>query len=266
MLTLRHIFPLALLVAGSFTLAAQQSWTLQQCIDHAVAHSITVEEARLRLAGSEQQLATTQHSYLPSLSASASQSVSLGRSADKTGVIGDQSSSSTSFGANLSWDVFSGMARPKATEIARLNLDAATAGLSYAEEQIGLQVAEGYYNLLFRQELIHVADEQLKLTRETLTKTAAMVQAGKWSRDKLAEVEAQLAKDSVNYLRACSDTELARHQLALIIELPDYTELQITLPDVKSLSATPAPELALADDALLEQARSMRPEMEQARL
>ena len=133
----------------------------------------------------------------------------------------------------------------------------------YAKEQIGLQVAEGYYNLLFRQELIHVADEQLKLTRETLTKTAAMVQAGKWSRDKLAEVEAQLAKDSVNYLRACSDTELARHQLALIIELPDYTELQITLPDVKSLSA---PELALADDALLEQARSMRPEMEQARL
>ena len=101
---------------------------------------------------------------------------------------------------------------PKATEIARLNLDAATAGLSYAKEQIGLQVAEGYYNLLFRQELIHVADEQLKLTRETLTKTAAMVQAGKWSRDKLAEVEAQLAKDSVNYLRACSDTELARHR------------------------------------------------------
>lgn len=266
MLTLGHIFPLALLVAGSFTLAAQQSWTLQQCIDHAVAHSITVEEARLRLAGSEQQLATTQHSYLPSLSASASQSVSLGRSADKTGVIGDQSSSSTSFGANLSWDVFSGMARPKATEIARLNLEAATAGLSYAKEQIGLQVAEGYYNLLFRQELIHVADEQLKLTRETLTKTAALVRAGKWSRDKLAEVEAQLAKDSVNYLRACSDTELARHQLALIIELPDYTALQITLPDVKSLSATPAPELALADDALLEQARSMRPEMEQARL
>ena len=96
---------------------------------------------------------------------------------------------------------------PKATEIARLNLDAATAGLTYAEEQIGLQVAEGYYNLLFRQELIHVADEQLKLTRETLTKTAALVRAGKWSRDKLAEVEAQLAKDSVNYLRACSDTE-----------------------------------------------------------
>ena len=118
-----------------------------------------------------------------------------GRSADKTGVIGDQSSSSTSFGANLSWDVFSGMARPKATEIARLNLDAATAGLSYAKEQIGLQVAEGYYNLLFRQEIIHVADEQLKLTRETLTKTAALVRAGKWSRDKLAEVEAQLAKE-----------------------------------------------------------------------
>ena len=106
------------------------------------------------------------------------------------------------------------MARPKATEIARLNLDAATAGLSYAKEQIGLQVAEGYYNLLFRQEMIHVADEQLKLTRETLTKTAALVRAGKWSRDKLAEVEAQLAKDSVNYLRACSDTELARHQLS----------------------------------------------------
>lgn len=266
MLTLRHIFPLALLLASSWVASAQQPWTLQQCIDHAVAHSISVEEARLRLASSQQQLSATQHSYLPSLSASASHSVNLGRSADKTGVIGDQSSSSTSFGANLSWDIFTGLARPKSTEIARLDLAAATAGLSYAEEQIGLQVAEGYYNLLYRTEMVRVAEEQLRLTRETHTKTNALVQAGKWSRDKLAEMEAQLAKDSVNYLRAVSDSELARHQLALIIELDDYTQLQIVSPDVKALTAIPAPELALSSEALLDEARSGRPELEQARL
>ena len=266
MLRFRHITSLALLFTGFLTTSAQQTWTLQQCIDHAVVHNISVEEARLRLASSQQQLSASQHRYLPSLSASASQSLNLGRSADKTGVIGEQSSSSTSFGANLSWEVFSGLSRPKTTEIARLNSDVAAVGLTYAQEQIGLQVAEGYYNLLYRQEMIHVAESQLSLTHETLTKTEALVKTGKWSRDRLAEVEAQLAKDSVNYLKACSDAEIARHQLALIIEIPDYTELQVVSPDVKESSSSPAPELALSDEVLIERARAFRPEMEQAKL
>lgn len=262
----RTILSFLFVLSLSAPLLCQQPWTLQQCIDHAVAHSVSVDEARNRVAQRQIELSSAQHRYLPSAGASIDQSISLGRSADKTGMIGDQSSSSTSFGASLSWEVFSGLARPRAAEISRINLRAATAGLSMAQEQIAVQVAESYYNLLYLEEMIQVARNQLALTSETRDKTTRLVASGKWSRDKLAEIDAKLAADSAGYVKAVCDAELGRHQLALVIELPDYTQLQISAPSVASLTAAPSPELARSSEQLLEEARAARPQIVQAQL
>lgn len=262
----KHLTIVSLFLTVALAASAQEAWTLQQCIDHAVANNITVAQARNIVAQSRLELAGSQHRYLPSIGASLGQSFDLGRSADKTGVIRDQSSTSTSFSVNASWEVFSGTARPKTVEIQKLNLRAATAGLSAAEEQVSLQVAEGFYNLLYQQEMIRVAEEQIKLTSETRRKTQSLVEAGKWSRDKLAEVDAKLAADSVSLLQAANDAELARYQLAMLLELSDYESLRISAPAIESSTRTPAVELAMSESDLLDQARATRPAIESARL
>ena len=66
--------------------AAQEPWSLERCIDNAVAHNITIEQYRLRTENQAIQLQNAKYSRLPDLNASAGENFSFGRglTADNT--------------------------------------------------------------------------------------------------------------------------------------------------------------------------------------
>src|ERR1043165_533989 len=81
----RVLFFLAsLIVASHFHSHAQQAWTLQQCIDYALSHNISVKQSELNTESSKASYEQSIAGFFPSLNGNVSQNYYYGRSIDPT--------------------------------------------------------------------------------------------------------------------------------------------------------------------------------------
>ena len=140
-----------------------QTWSLTQCIDHALAHSITVKQSDNSLKKQSVQLSTARNQRLPDLSASASENVSFGRGLTSDNTYSRRNTATTSFSLNTSVPIFTGFRIPNNVRINRLNLLAAVADLEKAKNDIRVQVAQAYVQILYDMEISDVAHRQVSI-------------------------------------------------------------------------------------------------------
>ena len=143
---------------------AQQQWSLRQCIDYAVEHNIQVKQ-----------------------SASASESFSFGRGLTAQNTYSNTNTSSTSFNLSSSVPLFTGYRIPRTLEMQKLNLEAATADLEKAKNDIRMQVAQAYVQILYNLELCEVANRQIEIDSMHVHRLTEMMKNGKASGTEVAQ-------------------------------------------------------------------------------
>ena len=141
----------------SFSPAGAQSWTLQQCIDHAVSHNITIGRQQLQVEQQALQLSNARNQRLPDLSASAGQNFSFGRGLTADNTYSNTNTSSTNFSVGTTVPLFTGFQIPNQIRLSQLNLEAATHDLERAKNDIRVQVAQQYVQVLYDMEMLGVA-------------------------------------------------------------------------------------------------------------
>ncbi len=224
-----------LLLLGSVATGhAQETWTLRQCIDYAVEHNIEIQQQALGVDNAEITLNTSKNSRLPSLGGSANQSFNFGRSMSQGSGIYEvaKAASATQFALSSSVPVFSGMKISRQIEVDELDLKAATENLNKAKENLELQVTSLYLEALFKKEIVKVYQEQLDLTARQVTRTEALLEAGKVPESQLFDIKAQWAKDQLNLTNACNDRDLALLNLAQSLNLLGISDFDIVEPGV----------------------------------
>lgn len=207
-------------------LGAQSPLTLEDCIRIATERSLEVRRGQLAHDRSAVQLSSRQAAFLPTLSASAGQSIDLGRSPDKTGVMQDRSSLSVNLGINAQLTLFSGFARLNDLKAARLHHEATKYETDQARWDIRLQVAQYYYSLLHARGVEQVAQADLKRQESMHATAQAMCDAGRWSIDRLAEAEAQREAARLRVLEAQQAIATAHLDLMLTMEATGTPESQ----------------------------------------
>lgn len=223
-----------LLVVG--TAQAQEpakQWTLEECIRYAIEHNIDLKQREVEQENQKVQLHTSKYSWLPSLNASLGQNFDFGRSPSRTGVIADQNSSNTSLSISLSMPIFDGLKTPSDIAAKKYNLKAAIESLNKAKEDLSLQIASYYLQVLYNKEVQRIAELQLALSNDQVTKTDALVKAGKVPLSQLYDIKAQAANDNVSLTEAKNDVKLALLDLAQSLEMERSGEVfDIVSPEV----------------------------------
>ena len=212
----------ALLAAGTLSAAAQEAsapWNLEACIEYAYEHNIDLKQKREAQESRKVDLHTSKFSGLPAVNANMGQSFQFGRSTSKSGVIVDQNAANTTFSINLDMPLFDGLKTPNDIAARRLDLQAAVESLNKAKEDLAVNVASSYLQVLYNKELLRVAQLQVDLDREQIAKTEAMVDAGKVPLSQLYDIKAQLAKDEVTLTEADNNVQLTLLELAQSLEL-----------------------------------------------
>lgn len=232
--------------------------SLKECVSMAKERNIGLRLQGVEHEGRRINLAASKHSFLPSVNAGLGHNYSFGRSKDKTGVMVDRSSMNTSFSIGASVELFSGTRRLHDLKQQKINLEDGEAQLQKAREDLSLQIAALYINLLFRQEMTHTAETQLVLTREQRDRTADMVRVGKWAEGKLFDIEAQVAKDEQQLIQYRSEEDLARLDLAQALELDTPEELTIKAPNTDALVAENTASM-VSPDEIYRQALAFKP-------
>ncbi len=228
-------FYLAAACLTALPLSAQQQWTLEKCIDYAIEHNLQIKQQEATKEQNEIEVSTAKWSRLPSLNGSTSYSFNFGRSLQADNTYESLNTQSNNFSLNTNVPLFTGMQIPNNIALAKLNLKAAVEDLAKAKEDISIQVASSYLQVLFNQELAKVAHEQVGLSEEMLKQKTAFFENGKASEAELYEAKARLAQDRLSAVQADNNYSLALLDLSQLLELPTPEGFSIVSPDIDSL-------------------------------
>lgn len=205
-------------------------WSLNDCISYALDHNLTVKNSRLTLMQREVDLSTAKGRVLPSVSASGSENISFGRglTADNTYVNTNTASTSFSLGAGMS--LFQGLTIKNGIDLSKINLEAATIDLEKARDDIRVQVAQAYVQVLYYQEIESVAQNQIAIDSMQVVRLVAMRDNGKASQAEVSAQQATLSQSRLTLIQASSNLYLGILDLTQLLELPSPENFEIKIP------------------------------------
>ncbi len=212
---------------------AQQPWDLKQCIDYAFAHNISVRQADLQTKFSQLNLQQTKWARYPNASFSTNAGYSSGRNQDPTTF----SLTTTGYFFNnyslqTSVDLFNWFAKKNNVQANALLVQASEAGFEKAKNDVALNIAVGYLQVLLAREQVSQAKEKASLTGSQLESTRKQVDAGKLPELNAANLESQLATDSANLIGAQTNAEELMLQLKVLLNLDAGAPFDIATPPV----------------------------------
>ncbi len=216
--------------------SAQHEWTLQECTKYAVENNIQIKKSEQSLESQEIRLNSSQNAYLPEVSASASQNFSFGRGLTANNTYSNTNTRTTSFSVGASMTLFNGFQRKNNVELNKLNLSASSADLEKVKNDIRLQVAQAYVQILYNMEIEDVAYRQTQIDFAQVSRLETFEANGKASEAELAQQKAAHANSILTYTQAINTRKLSLLTLSQLLELPSADSFAIARPDTSQLS------------------------------
>lgn len=182
---------------------AQEKWDLRRCVEYAVANNISVKQADVQARLAKLTLEQSQWSQIPTLSLG----TQLGMRAGNTQNPNTFALSTSAYALN-NYQVQSGVTAfnffsiRNTIEANRLSWEASLANSDKTKNDISLNVANAYLQVLLAIEQTEIALSQLHLSQNQLEITRKQVKAGALPELNAAELEAQAAQDSATYINA----------------------------------------------------------------
>lgn len=234
--------------------SAQEVWSLEQCINYALENNIIIKQQELNTNLNENALLQTKMTRLPSLNANTQQSFNFGRTLDfQTNTYIDRNTQSFSYNTSTQLTLFNGFQTTNAIKQANLELMASVADLDRLKNDVSLNIASAYLQILFSQELLAIAEGQLEITRQQVARTERLVEAGSLPQGNLLEIEAQAASENLSVVNARNNLTLAYLSLTQLLELPTAENFEIEVPDFDETAVTdPDYEVASVYEAALD--------------
>ncbi|UXX78953.1 TolC family protein [Reichenbachiella carrageenanivorans] len=262
--------PKWMLALAFASLSISQAWaqdyqySLDECINIAYEKNLTIQRSELDLKVSEVTKNQSHLERLPDFNMGASYGVSWGRSIDPTtNNFTTQKNNSSNINGRSNLTVFNGMQIHNSIKQAEVNYAASEADLEKAKNDVGMNVATLYLNVIFNQELLANAEYQLNSTNQQLDRTKKMVDAGALPVTNLLDLQAQSASNEVNVINAENSYNLAILNLKQSLLIPSGDPFEIEVPE---LELQPSETALMTPDEIYKTSEGVMPEIESAEL
>ena len=227
-----------LLLFLSLNSQAQEIWTLEKCVKHAIENNITIKQSKADLASTQQSKNTAIGNFLPSLNLGSSHSWNVGLNQNiTTGILENMTTRSASVNANMGIDLFNGMQNIQQLYRSNLAILASQYQLADIKENISLLVANSYLQILFSKESLGVQKSQLAVTVEELKIANERLNTGIIPEGDVLEIEANAATIEQNVVVAENNYLLSKIALAQLLLLPDFENFDIAQESYEMPSA-----------------------------
>jgi outer membrane protein len=262
---MKQVLFLLALSFGYVVHAQAYDWSLRECINYALQHNITVQQMGNKQQQSEVSLSTARNSRLPNLSANASGDLTFGRALNASNTYVNRNTNSASFGLSSSTPLFTGYQIENTIKLQQLNLQAATADLEKARNDIRTQVAQAYVQILYQKEIAAVAHRQVSIDSMQVARLQSMMNSGKASGVEVSQQQATLANSQLTATKADNDLQLALLTLSQLLELPTPDGFSVVIPAMTDFSSHVSVSVPAAD-AVYAEALSLKPEVQAEQL
>jgi outer membrane protein len=217
-----------LLILGWSAQGQSKKWTLEECVQYALEHNISIKQSELDIKTAQINKSTALGSFLPGISANASHTWNIGLNTNiVTNALENQTSQFTSAGLDAGIDIYKGLQNQNSFRKAKLSVIATQYQLSKMKDDISLNVANAYLQILFNIENIKVQKEQQAINQKQLERTEELVNAGSIPKGDLYDIKATLAGDKQRVVNAENTLLISKLSLAQLLQLDDFQNFDI---------------------------------------
>lgn len=208
---------------------AQDEWSLERCINYALDHNIQIKQSALQQESARLDQTQSLAQLFPSLNASTGVNMNFGRNIDPgTNSFVTQQVNSNNYWVGSSVTLFNGFRLLNSFKQSQIDLLSAEYNLKGLSNDISMNISTAFMQVMFNEELLIVAQQQLEVTTEQLARTQKLVDAGSLPIGNLFDVQAQLATNElqiVNMENALSSSLLTLKQM-LNLQASDNFRIQ----------------------------------------
>lgn len=212
---------------------AQEKWSLEKCIRYAQQNNLTLKQAGLTVRGAQLTEKGNSQARYPNLNASTSGGAQFGRTIDPSSnefITSALEYNTLSLTAGIT--IYDGGRIRKNLAQSKIDVAATKADADQTANDIALNVALAYLNVLFNEDQLENANSRSSLTQTQLDQTKRLIQAGTRPESDRLDIEAQLAQDEQNVVNRQNDLEISYLNLKQLLQLqPDYN-LRVERPEI----------------------------------
>ncbi|MBP6550923.1 MAG: TolC family protein [Flavobacterium sp.] len=225
-----NCFPLVFILLFSLSIQAQtKKWTLEDCVKYAIDNNISIKQTELDTKTADIDKKGAIGNFIPSLNSNASHSWNVGLNQDPTtGLLRNQTTQYSSVGVGAGFDIYKGLQNQNTLRKANLSILAAKYQLTKMQEDVALNVANAFLQVLFNKENLKVKQEQKAINEKQLARSEELVKAGSVPRGDLLDIKATVASDAQNVITAENALLISKLSLAQLLQLKEFYDFDVT--------------------------------------
>ena len=225
-----NYIPLVIILLFSLSIQAQtKQWTLEECIKYAIDNNISIKLSELDTKTADIDKKGAIGNFIPSLNSNANHSWNIGLNQDPTtGLLRNQTTQFSTMGATVGFDIYRGMQNQNTLRRANLSIIAAKYQLTKMQEDVALNVANAFLQVLFNKENLKVQQEQRAINEKQLARSEELVKAGSVPKGDLLDIKATVASDSQRVIAAENALLISKLSLAQLLQLKEFYDFDVT--------------------------------------
>lgn len=229
-----NLITLAFLLFFSNSWAQSEPWSLEKCINHALTNNLQIKQSELNTEAAKTTALQGKLDLLPTLNAGASHGYNWGQTIDPfTNQFATDRVRSNSLSVSSSVTLFAGFQKQNTLKQRQYDYLAARFDNETMQNDISMQIATNYLQVIFNQELFTIADNQFQLTKLQVERVRKMVDVGQLPKSNLLDLEAQLANEELNKVNAENQLSISLLSLKQLLQIND-TDFTIATPELEA--------------------------------
>lgn len=231
----------------------EKAWTLEECIAHALQNNIRIKQQEIMTKYQVNALEQSKLNLLPTLNGSASHNYAFGRALDETTYefTENETVQSNNFYAGSNVTLFRGLVNYNTIQKNKYQVLASEQELEQFRDDISLNIALAYLQILLNQELVTATEAQVDLTMQQIERTRKLVDAGSVAGGNLLDIEAQAAREELQLVNLRNQLTLSLLNLAQMLELESMDGFNIAVPVIsvrdEAVDGNPAAIFSIAE-------------------
>lgn len=264
-------FTVILASAVPFSAQEAKQWSLKDCIRYALDKNIQLQQDKISLQESEEEVRSAKAALFPSLSFNTGQNIVNRPFQEQSAMVNGseiiESNNKTTYNGsyNLSaqWTVWNGNKRLNNIKQQKTNRNITRLNVSEAENTLQEEIARLFIQILYADESVAINKATLEVSQATFERGEELFNEGSLSKADLAQLEAQVSNDQYQLVTAESTLRSYKLQLKQLLELDGSQEMNLILPQPDNLQIM---ALLPSKEEVYQTALLTRPEIQSGKL
>lgn len=209
------------------SLAADDVWNYEECVEYAKAHNISLQKLRLGEQTSQLAMNEARAQWEPTLDFNTTHgftNMPWGK--------GNKNAYNGQVGLNAGWTVWNGGERENSIKRDKLNTEISELDTQDAMRSLETDLLQVYLNILYAREAIAIYEEAEKLSGAQADRMYQLMMAGRASKVDYAQLKAQHQQDQYNLVNVQGTYDTRRMELKKLLELGIDREVELANVEV----------------------------------